>query len=353
MTSNAGRTITFSAMGFGAAPLGNMHRPLPEAEADATVRAAWDEGLRYFDTAPLYGHGLSEMRLGRTLRSLPRESFVVSTKVGRILEPCRAGEEDSGIYVATPQLRVRFDYTYDGIMRSLESSLGRLGLDRVDILYLHDIEAKCHGRAGYEARFGELFDQGGWKALDELRKTGAVTAIGAGVNEVEPCARLLEQADPDIFLLAGRFTLLDQSAQGLLADCQGRGVGVVAGGPFNSGILATGPVDGARYDYAAASEGIRQRTQVIADICVRNGVSLPHAALHFALMHPAILSVIPGGQTPDEVRHNAELFRRPVPSSLWTDLVSAGALSPGAIVAAPSSAASHLASTGQKINANR
>ena len=253
LTTQAGRTLDFSALGFGAAPLGNMNRVLSEVEARATVRQAWSLGLRYFDTAPLYGHGLSEQRVGAALRDEARDSFLLSTKVGRLLEPCAPGEEDSGIYRGVPPFRIAYDYSYDGVMRSHAESLARLGLDRIDILYVHDIDTMTHGSAAAaEARTRELIDQGGWRALDELRAAGDVAAIGAGVNEWQPCVRLMQLADPDIFLLAGRYTLLEQEAlASLMPACLSRGIGVVVGGPFNSGILATGADrQGALYNYA-------------------------------------------------------------------------------------------------------
>jgi D-threo-aldose 1-dehydrogenase len=332
LTTRAGRALTFSAFGFGAAPIGNMNRVLSEAEAEATVRAAWTAGLRYFDTAPLYGHGLSEQRVGAVLKGEPRDVFLLSTKVGRLLEPCAPGEEDSGIYQGVPPVKVAYDYSYDGVMRSHEASLRRLGLDRVDILYVHDIDAMTHGsRGGAEARTRELIDQGGWRALDELRAAGDVAAIGAGVNEWEPCARLLELADPDIFLLAGRYTLLEQEAlETLLPACAARGVGVVVGGPFNSGVLATGPVPGAIYNYAPAPEAILRRTAEIEAVCARHGARLAQAALAFPLGHPSVVSVIPGGQTPDQVGQNLALLNAPIPDRLWADLKAAGLMRPDA-----------------------
>src|SRR5580658_2861622 len=236
-TTPRGRTLSFTSLGFGGAAIGNMHRALAESDAWATLEAAWDGGLRYFDTAPLYGHGLSERRIGRFLAGRSRDAFLLSTKVGRLLEPCAPGEEASGIYKATPRLTVRFDYTADGVRRSLDASLQRLGLDRVDILYVHDLEARTHGPA-FEAHWAALAD-GGWRALDELRARGTVAAIGLGANDAAACRRLLARFDPDLFLLAGRYTLLEQAPlEGLLPDCEARGVGVVVGGPFNSGVLA-------------------------------------------------------------------------------------------------------------------
>ncbi|HEY3889491.1 MAG TPA: aldo/keto reductase, partial [Caulobacteraceae bacterium] len=210
-----------------------------------------------------------------------------------------------------------------------EASLKRLGLDRVDILYVHDIDVMTHGSAeAAEARTRELIDRGGWRALDELRAAGDVAAIGAGVNEWQPCARLLDLADPDIFLLAGRYTLLEQEAlTTLLPACARRGVGVVVGGPFNSGVLATGPIPGAIYNYAPAPEAILRRTAEIEAICTRHGVKLAQAALAFPLGHPAVVSVIPGGQTPDQVAQNLALLNAPIPDTLWRDLKRAGLMS--------------------------
>jgi D-threo-aldose 1-dehydrogenase len=327
-TTRGGRRLGFSALGFGAAPLGNMHRALGEAEAQAVVRRAWTLGLRYFDTAPLYGHGLSEARLGAALGDQARDSYVLSTKVGRVLEPCAPGQEDSGIYRNTPHRRVRFDYSYDGVMRSYEDSVSRLGFGRIDILYVHDIDAVTHrSQAASDARFAELIDGGGWRALDALRRSGEVAAIGAGLNVWQACERLMAVADPDIFLLAGRYTLLEQSAlDSFLPACAARGVGVVVGGPFNSGVLATGPVPGAFYDYAPAPPRILQRAAALEAVCRRHGVSLAQAALRFPLGHPAVVCVLAGAQTGDELKRNVATLDRPVPAALWRDLVAAGLL---------------------------
>jgi len=328
-TTPLGRALSFSVLGFGTAPLGNMGRVLTEADADAVLSAAWSSGARYIDTAPLYGHGLSEARVGRLLQGKPRDEAIVSTKVGRLLEPCAPGEERSGAFLATPPFRVRFDYARDGVLRSLEASLGRLGLDRVDILLVHDCEPKTHGSAAaYEARWSELTTGGGWRALDELRAAGVVSAIGMGVNEVAPCERMLADLDPDLFLLAGRYTLLEQAPlHGLMASCTRRGVGVVIGGPYNSGVLAhpTGS-----FDYAKPPPEVLARVERLRAACDRFGASLKAAALQFAGAHPAVVSVIPGGQTPEEVSDNAASLDEVVPDALWTTLKAEGLLDPAA-----------------------
>lgn len=318
------RRLFFTALGLGTAPLGNMHAPLSESDAHLAVDKAWNMGIRHFDTAPLYGHGLSESRLGSALRGRERSEFVISTKVGRRLEPCSAGEQASGIYVDTPLARVRFDYTYDGVMFAFEDSLRRLGLDRVDILYVHDIEAATHGE-DLDMRARELLDLGGWRALSDLRASGAVSAIGAGVNSCAPCEWLLDHADPEIFLLAGRYTLLDTSAAArLLPRCVERGVGVVLGGPFNSGVLATGPRAGAFYDYAPATDDVLARTAALSEVCERHGTPLAKAALHFPLRHPAVVSVLAGARTAGEAQRNIEAMATPCPPALWMELQALG-----------------------------
>jgi len=328
LTTRAGRALSFTSLGFGGAPLGNMHRVLDETQAQATVRAAWSLGLRFFDTAPLYGHGLSERRIGDALRGEDRDAFLLSTKVGRLLEPCSPGDEDSGIFLDTPHSRVVYDYSYGAVMRSFEASLERLGLDRIDVLLVHDIDAATHGsQERSEHHIRALVDGGGWRALDELRGAGVVSAIGAGLNEWELSERLLGLVDPDLFLLAGRYTLLEQTAlESFLPACSARGVGVIIGGPFNSGVLATGPVLGAMYNYALAPPWVLDRAKALQTLCRRHGVNLAQAALQFPLGHPAVVCVIPGGQTPGEVERNVEMLGRPVPAALWSDLKAAGLL---------------------------
>jgi D-threo-aldose 1-dehydrogenase len=317
------RKIALSVFGFGGAPLGNMHRVLSDVEAHEAVQAAWDAGLRYFDTAPFYGHGLSESRMGSVLRQQPRDTYILSTKVGRVLEPCLPGQEESGIYLNTPPFRIRFDYSYDGVMRSYEDSLKRLGVDRIDILYVHDIGALTHSSQADD--YFQTLLESGWRALDNLRSSGAVSAIGLGVNENAVCEQMLSATDPNIFLLAGRYTLLDQSAaMRLLPRCIERGVGIVLGGPYNSGILATGPIPNALYDYAPASPDILSRAVALQNVCEAHGVSLAEAALHFPLRHPAILSVIPGSQTAAQVALNVATFAKKPAEGLWADMKRAG-----------------------------
>jgi D-threo-aldose 1-dehydrogenase len=327
LTTRAGRTLSFSDLGFGSAPLGNMHRALAEEDAQATLDTAWRLGARYFDTAPLYGHGLAEGRVGRMLQGRPRNEYLLSTKVGRLLEPCAPGEEDSGIFVQTPHNRIVYDYSYDGVMRSFEASQERLGLQQVDVLLVHDIDAATHGSAERAETHLRALTGGGWRALDELRGSGAVATIGAGLNEWELCERLMGLVDPDVFLLAGRYTLLEQTAlESFLPACTRQGVGVVVGGPFNSGVLATGPVEGAMYNYAPAPRWVLERAGALQELCRSHGVSLAQAALQFPLGHPAVVSVIPGGQTASEVERNADMLADPLPAGLWSDLKSAGLL---------------------------
>jgi D-threo-aldose 1-dehydrogenase len=326
--TRGGRRLSFTALGFGSAPLGNYTRALTEEECDRTLAAAWDSGLRYYDTAPLYGLGLSEQRVGRLLRSHRNEGYTISTKVGRLLEPCAPEEVNGLFFVHTPQVRFVYDYSYDGVMRSYEASLQRIGVDKVDILFAHDVDAFCHGgREGSEARIRELVDRGGWRALSELRAGGEVAAIGAGVNEWEPCARLLELVDPDLFLLAGRYTLLEQAPlDTLFPQCAARGVGVVIGGPYNSGILA----GKATYNYAEVPAEIAAKVEAIAAVCRAHDVPLHHAALHFVLAHPVVVSVIPGSQSTVEHAQNVAALNTATPKALWDELKARKLLHPEA-----------------------
>jgi D-threo-aldose 1-dehydrogenase len=326
--TRAGQTLSFTSMGFGSAPLGNYLRPLSEEDCDRTLSAAWDAGMRYYDTAPLYGLGLSEMRVGRLLGPRPRSEYIISTKVGRILEPCPKEEVNGLFFVETPQVKFIYDYSYDGVLRSYEDSLKRIGLERVDILFVHDVCALAHGsREASEARIRELIDGGGWRALTELRDGGQVAALGAGVNEWQPCARLLELADPDLFLLAGRYTLLEQEPiDTLFPQCRARNVGIVVGGPYNSGILAGGTT----WNYADAPQEVVAKVRELDQVCKAHDVSMPAAALQFVLANPVVASVIPGGQTEQETRQNASLLDYPIPAAFWQELKSRKLLHPDA-----------------------
>ena len=326
------RPVPLTRMGFGGAPLGNLYRKVSEEDAQAALRAAYDGGIRYFDTAPQYGLGRSEERVGRMLRRFGRAGITLSTKVGRLLTDCAPDEVTPEAFVDVPQKRIVYDYSYDGVMRSHEASLERLGVEAVDILLVHDVDAFTHGsRAASDARVRELFDRGGYKALDELRAAGRVKAIGAGVNEWEVCETLLGLGDFDCFLLAGRYTLLEQEAlESFLPLCVERDVGIILGGPYNSGILATGAMPDARYNYAPAPPDILDRVRRIEAVCAAHGVKLIEAALQFVMGHPAVRTVIPGAVSAAEVEANVALFSRKVPAGLWADLKSAGLLRPDA-----------------------
>lgn len=299
-------------LALGGAPLGNLFDTVGEQAAREAVRAALDAGIRYFDTAPLYGHGLSERRIGDALRG---QDVVISTKVGRLLEPDPRAPRVQHGYVGGLPFRHRFDYSAEGALRSLEDSLQRLGLPRIDIALIHDVDATAHGPG-----WGDAFDaamQGAARALAGLRDRGVIRAWGLGVNRVEPCLRALDVARPDLFLLAGRWTLLDRSARGLLDRCAERGVGVIAAGAYNSGILATGPRPGATYDYAPADAAMLAKAGAIAAACARHDVPLRTAALQFAVSHPAVCCVLVGARSPAEVADARAMRDAPVPPALW------------------------------------
>ena len=320
--------IDFTELGFGTAPLGNLYREVSDAEADATLNAAWESGVRYFDTAPLYGLGLSETRLNPFLRGKKRDEYVLSSKIGRLLEVCPP-EQRTGIgkFFATPSRREVYDYSYDGVMRSFEASLERIGVDRIDILFVHDVDIFTHGSKEASDRRIEEFMTSGYYGLLALRDQGVIKAFGGGINEWQVCQTLAERGDFDLFLLAGRYTLLEQEAlESFLPLCEKRGIGIVLGGPYNSGILATGPRPGAYYNYDAAPQEILDRVARIEAVCTRHGVKLIEAALNFPLLHPSVVSVIPGGQRPSEVQANRALIDRKLPAALWDDLKREGLL---------------------------
>lgn len=326
-TRTLGRTgIPLTTLGFGSTSLGNLYRAQTEDGAMQAVEAAHRAGIRYFDTAPLYGFGLAEHRIGAARRRLP-DDVVLSTKLGWRLFPRGAspgpGSAADSLFDHPAPFTPRIDYSYDGAMRSFEDSLQRLGTDRVDVLLLHDCDRRNHGDA-YRDRFREAM-AGAYRALLSLREQGAVRAIGAGLNEWEACQEFAEAGDFDCFLLAGRYTLLDQaSLDSFLPLCARRGIGIILGGPYNSGILATGPVEGALYDYAPASPAILERTRAIEGICRRHAVPLRAAALQFPLSHPTVATVIPGARDAAEVDENLRLITHPIPDALWQELRQAG-----------------------------
>lgn len=301
------------ALGFGAAGIGNLYRAMPDTQAAATVNAAWDSGDRYFDTAPHYGLGLSERRLGAVLREKPRDEFTVSTKVGRLLVPHPAGadvKDDEEFDVPATSKR-QWDFSEAGIRRSIEESLERLGLDHVDIAYLHDPDV--HNLA---AGIGQALP-----ALEKLRADGVVKAIGVGTNSAEAALECVEAADLDLVMLAGRYTLLEQPGVPLLDRCAARGTGVVNVGVFNSGLLARREVpEDAHYNYARAPRSLVERARALAGVCRDFGVELPTAALQFSLRHPAVVNVTVGASSPEQVADNAARMKEDVPEELWVAL---------------------------------
>ncbi|WP_181703859.1 aldo/keto reductase [Chthonobacter albigriseus] len=311
--------------GFGGAPLGNMFRKIPETEVEALLDGVWEAGFRFYDTAPYYGFGLSERRFGDGLRERPRDSYVLSTKVGRLLKP-NAGDHPARQEFWSPMpFEPVYDYSYDGVMRSFEHSLQRLGIDRIDVLLMHDIGRVTHG-----VRHEELFRiamDGGAKALGELRDQGVVQAIGLGVNEWEVCEAAMDFARWDCFLLAGRYTLLEQeSLASFLPRCLKEQASVIVGGAYNSGVLATGPVAGAHYNYAPAPQWVLDKVGRIEAVCRDHGVRLPAAALAFPLTHPAVACVIPGMSRTTELAANLSILdeAKRIPVALWRDLKAAG-----------------------------
>ncbi len=317
--------IDVSALGFGAAPLGDLYARLDEATAVATVEAALHAGVNLIDTSPLYGHGLSEHRVGAALRRTSGNAVVISTKIGRVMDPFKAPGEGSG-YVGGLPHAARFDYSYDGAMRSLEQSLLRLGVGRIDIALIHDVDVWTHGRDAIDARFREAME-GAYKALDRLRASGVIRAIGVGVNEADMCERFARAGDIDAVLLAGRYSLLEQpAAASFLPLAQQKGIGVMLGGVFNSGILATGPVPGARYNYKPAPPPIVEKVTKLDAACRRHGVRLYEAALQFAIAHPAVGAVVLGAVAPGEVAEQVAAIGKPVPRALWDDLRNDGLL---------------------------
>lgn len=317
-TRTIGRTgLAVTEFSFGTASLGGLYRACPRETAMATLNAAWDEGLRYVDTAPWYGFGLAERYTGDFLREKPKGSYVLSTKVGRVMVPVPDDKVPNYGFVDPLPFDVLYDYSYDGIMRSVELSHARLGLNRIDILYVHDIGVYTHGAERNAIYLRQLLDSG-LKALGELKSTGVISAFGLGVNEVPVCLDVMRHADLDCILLAGRYTLLDRSAVAdLLPLCVKKGTSLVVGGVFNSGILATGPVAGAHFDYIPATPDTLAKVGAMVGIAEEKGLPLAAPALHFPLQHPAVASVLLGTAKPESLRRNMTLARRDVPQDIY------------------------------------
>jgi D-threo-aldose 1-dehydrogenase len=318
------RGLTLGVLGLGGLPLAGLYRPVSDQDALRTVLVAHDAGIDYFDTAPFYGHGLSEHRLGRALRQLPRDQFVLSTKVGRLLRARPEGPVTSDLFAETLPFTPAFDYGYDATLRSIDDSLQRMGLARIDLVLIHDPNRRWHGD-GFEARFREVMD-GAHRALVRLRDEGVIRAFGIGAHGHDECLQFAQAGDFDGFMLAGQYTLLDQSAaEAFLPHCAERGLGVLIAAPFNSGILATGTAAGdAHYYYQPAPAEIVERVRGIEAICTRYGVELAAAALQFPLAHQAVTAVVPGLQSPLEARRAVDLYTQAIPTGFWTDLVREG-----------------------------
>lgn len=323
-------TVMLPQLGLGGAPIGNLYGPVSEADAQATLAAAWEGGVRYFDTSPWYGRGLSELRLGHFLRQQTRNDFILATKVGRLFRV----PTDVEAYAASPRswehallFEHHYDYSYDGVMRSWEDSLTRLGLTHVDMLLIHDLDiGNMKSETLYGSHLGDLA-KGGIRALRELKATGRIGAIGAGINHLGTIPRFLDLIDLDFFLVASPYTLLDQPVLDLeFPLCESRGVGIIVGQVFASGILATGAIPGARYNYREAPPDVIEKVRGIEAVCARHGVPLAAASMQFPLHHPLVASIIPGAFAPEQVERNIATMRTVVPDALWVDLKKNGLL---------------------------
>ncbi len=330
-TTRSGKTLTLSEIGFGTAPLGDLFKKLDEAEAQNTVRSAYADGVRMFDSSPHYGNGLAEARVGAALRDKPRGDLVISTKIGRWMDPFtpvaerRADVVSPGFAGGFPH-KATFDYSYDGAMRSVEQSLLRTGFSRLDILLIHDCDVWTHGK-DVDTRFAEAMS-GAYKALDRLRSDGTVSAIGVGLNEADMCERFAKAGDFDVMLLAGRYSLLEQPAlSSFLPYAVEKNIGIILAGVFNSGILATGAIPDAKYNYSVAPADVMSRVREIEAVCKTHGVGLRQAAMRFAVLHPAVICLLLGAETAAEIRANVADVDVKVPDALWADLKHKGLLS--------------------------
>lgn len=328
-----GRTaLELPVLGFGSAHLGELYAKVDEADSRATLEAAWNAGVRYYDTAPWYGRGLSEHRVGGFLRTKPRAEFQITTKVGRTLHrPKDPKSFDRSPWTGGLNFEVNFDYTYDGIMRSYEQALQRLALDTVEALVIHDLDAGFHGdkQAGYEKQLKDS----GMRALAELKGSGDIQAFGMGINNNEALETIATEVDLDFCLVAMPYTLLDQASLDKgMKTCLDRNISVIIGAPFASGILVTGSGAGAMYAYGKAPPDVQARVRGIEDVCKAHNVKMPVAALQFVLAHPAVVSVIPGAAKPSEVEANVAALSAEIPAAFWADLKTQGLLHPDAPV---------------------
>lgn len=326
-TRPLGRTgVQLCPLGFGGAPIGELYEKLTEDQVETTLATAYEAGIRYYDTAPWYGHGLSEHRVGHLLRQQNRDDFVLSTKVGRVYSaPKDPRGLDTGPWAGGLPFELHFDYGYDAVMRSWEDSLQRLSLNRVDLLLIHDLDFGYHEtEEGVAARFGEL-ENGGWAALQKLKEAGSISGIGAGINALGMIPRFLERFDMDFFLVAMPYTLLNQEIlETEFPACADRGVGIVIGAPYASGILATGVRDGAKYNYETAGHDIVVRVRAIESVCDAHGVSLQAAALQFPFGHDSVAAIVPGAILPEQVSANVSVMRHEIPTGFWDDLKAEG-----------------------------
>ena len=325
-TSTIGNTgVEVTQLGFGGAPLGELFHRVTGDQSDAILRAAWDAGIRYYDTAPFYGHGKSEHRVGHVLQDLPRSEFALSTKVGRVLTPAKGDDFTSEFWEHPLPFDFYYDYSYDGIMRSFEDSLQRLGVNRVDLLMIHDLDMWFNEtEARVTAWLSQLFTSG-WRALQELKAAGDIRGIGAGINELGMITHFAEYVDLDCAIVAMPYTLLDQETLDKeFALCEENGVGIIVGAPFSSGILATGPVEGAYYKYAPATPEILEKTGRIQAICESHDVTLAAAAMQFPLYHPVVNAIIPGALATEHIESNAAQFVVDIPNDVWSELKGEG-----------------------------
>ncbi len=328
--------LQLSSLGLGTAGLGELFKPVTDVAAQATVEQAWGSGCRYFDTSPFYGHGQAEIRTGRGLYKRDREDLVLSTKVGRLFRrPTNPATFENTNWVGGLPFELTFDYSYDGIMRSVEDSYLRLGMNRIDILLIHDLDSVFHPDPDTLVTHREALLTGGWKALQELKSAGVIGAVGAGLNDRETMRWYLDHLEVDCFLLALRYTLLEHDVLlDELPRCKADNIGIIIGGAFNSGILATGAVAGAKYNYAEAPAGILDKVRRIEAICERHHTPLAAAALQFPAAHPLVTSVVVGALQPEHVTSNIESFDRKVPADLWAELKDTGLLPQSAPVPA-------------------